>query len=394
VIVTRLVTLLAVAAALLAVAPAAASAQGRAVPPLFYGANWDGEIELHSTDSVRDAENARMARSGVESSRIAFEWLRAQKRRGLPFDHTKTDRAVRHAVNHGIDILPVVILAPKWARQYPDVAHSPPKSFADYTRYLRALIERYGENGTFWTANPLLPKRPIRQWQIWNEPHLQYQWSIPTGQDYAPGYGKLLRASYKAIKAADPGATVVLGGLSNESWKYLDHLYKEGAIKGAFDVAAVHPYTSKPDGIITLVKRFRIVMKRYGAAKMPLWITELGLPASKGKINSNNKLQTTDEGMGQYLARAYKVLVKNQSSSLANVQRVYWYTWASIYCCEQFRFTGLVEYDDKNTVTPMPALEQYVASARRYEGCTKDDKAQCVPASQPAPAPTAPTPTP
>jgi hypothetical protein len=266
------------------------------------------------------------------------------------------------------------------------VAHSPPTSFADYTRYLRALIARYGENGSFWLENPLLAKRPIRQWQIWNEPHLQYQWSIPTGQDYAPGYGKLLRASYKAIKAEDPGATVVLGGVSNESWKYLDHMYRKGKIKGAFDVAALHPYTSKPEGIITLTKRFRIVMRRHGDGAKPLWITELGLPASKGKIKSENKLQTTDEGMASYLFRAYKLLVKNQSSSLANVQRVYWYTWSTIYCCDQFRFAGLTKYDaEKQTVTPMPALQQYARSAQRDEGCVKDERAQCATAPPASP---------
>jgi hypothetical protein len=387
--VTRLATLLAAAAALLVAMPGSAAAQ-RAVPSLFFGANWDGEVEMVAPDSVRDAEAARMAKSGVESERVAFEWLRAQPTRGAPFNHAKTDRAVKNAVTHGIDVLPVVILAPTWARQYPNVAHSPPKSFADYTRYLRALIARYGPDGSFWLENPLLAKRPIRQWQIWNEPHLQYQWSIPTGVDYAPGYGKLLRASYKAIKAADPGAKVVLGGISNESWKYLDHMYAKGGIKGAFDVAALHPYTSKPGGIITLAKRFRIILRRHGDGKLPLWITEFGLPASKGRIKSNNKLQTTDEGMAAYVEQAYRLLVKNQSSSLAKVQRVYWYTWASSYCCEQFRYTGLVKYDGKDTVTPMPALEQYMRSAQLYEGCVKDEQAQCAQTGQAPAGPPAP----
>jgi hypothetical protein len=384
--VTRLATLLAAVAALLAFLPGTAAAQ-RSVPPLFFGANWDAEIENNASDALRDAENARMARSGVESERVVFEWAKAQPSKGMPFNHQRTDRLVRHSAAHGIDLLPVVILAPRWARQYKGVAHSPPKNFGDYARYLRALVQRYGPDGTFWLENPLVPKRPVRQWQIWNEPHLQFQWSIPSGMDYAPGYGKLLRGSYKALKAVDPGATVVLAGLSNESWKYLDHLYAKGGIKGAFDVAALHPYTSKPEGILTLTKRFRIVLRRNGDAKRQLWITELGLPASKGRINSNNKLQTDDPGMATYLRRSYKLLVKNQSSSLANVQRVYWYTWASIYCCEQFRFTGLLQYDNKDTVTPMPALDQYVRSAQAYEGCVKDEQAQCVQSQPAAPGP-------
>lgn len=377
-IVTRLATILAVAATCLAVLPAAAGAQERLVPPLFFGANWDGELEFNSPVTVREAESARMARSGVESVRVPFEWIRAQPEQGRPIDHAVTDRFVRHAAGHGIDIVPIVILAPKWAREYQHVTHSPPKGTGGYTRYLRSLIERYGPNGTFWTENPLIAKQPIRTWQIWNEPHLQFQWSIPSGKDYAPGYGKLLRASYKVVKAADRGARVVLGGLSNESWKYLDHLYEKGRIKGAFDVAALHPYTSKADGIITLTKRFRIVLRDNGDAKRPLWITEVGLPASEGRINSKNKLQTTDQGMADYLVRAYQLIVRNRSSSLAKVARVYWYNWASVYCCEQFRFTGLLEYDNKDTVTPKPAFDQYVRMARRYEGCEKDEQARCV----------------
>ena len=372
------------AAACLAALTSTAAAQERVVPPLFFGANWDGELEFNSPDSVREQESARMARSGVESVRVPFEWIRAQRARGAPFDHTITDRFVRHAAAHGQDIVPIVILAPKWAREFKNVTHSPPKGTLNYTRYLRALVDRYGPDGSFWVQNPLIAKHPIRNWQIWNEPHLQFQWSIPSGWDYAPGYGKLLRASYKAVKAEDPGAKVVLGGISNESWKYLQHMYEKGKIKGAFDVAALHPYTSKPDGIITLVKRFRIVLRRNGDSKRPLWITEMGLPASKGRIKSENKLQTTDEGMADYLERGYKVIVKNRSSSLAKVARVYWYNWASVYCCEQFRFTGLLQYDNKNTVTPKPAFERYATVARRYEGCQKDEQARCVQTATPA----------
>jgi hypothetical protein len=382
VIVTRVALLLAVAAACLAALPASASAQ-RSVPPLFFGANWDGELEFNSPVTVREQESERMARSGVESVRVPFEWIRAQRREGAPFDHTITDRFVRHAAGHGLDIVPIVILAPKWARQYPNVTHSPPKRPLDYARYLRELVKRYGPNGTFWAQNPLVPKIPIRTWQIWNEPHLQFQWSIPSGMDYAPGYGKLLRTAHKAIKAEDASARVVLGGLSNESWKYLDHLYRRGKIKGAFDIAALHPYTSKPEGILTLTKRFRIVLRRNGDSKRPLWLTEVGLPASKGRINSSNKLQTTDEGMADFLERSFEVIIANRTKSLSKVVRVYWYNWASVYCCEQFRFTGLLTYDNKNTVTPKPAFDRYVLVAQRHQGCQKDAQAQCMPAGQP-----------
>lgn len=375
---TRVVSLLAAAAALLAAAvPATAQPPAAKVPPLFYGANWDGEIERNAPNDLRWRENARMAESGVESVRVAFEWARAQPVRDAPFNHRVTDRVMMHAVSHGLDVLPIVILAPRWARQYPNFAHSPPKRLGDYTRYLRSLIERYGPNGTFWLENPALRKLPVTHWQIWNEPHLKFQWSIPDS-NYAPGYGAMLRTSYRTVKALDPTATVVLGGLSNQSWKILEELYRRGKIRGYFDVAALHPYTAKASGVITLAKRFRNVLKKFKDAKKPLWITELGLPASKGEKNASGGLQTTDAGMADFLFRSYKLLSERWQSTSSGALRVYWYTWASVYCCEQFRYTGLLAYDNKSKTTPKPALEQYVRSAQRDQGCVKDQGAQCM----------------
>jgi hypothetical protein len=376
--VRRLLPLLVAAAAALAAAAPAAAQESRRVPPLFYGANWDGDVEKLATDQVRWTQNGRMAESGVETVRVSFEWARAQARKGAPFDHRVTDRIVLHAAAHGLDVMPVVILAPKWARRYDNVAHSPPKNVKDYVAYLRSLIRRYGPDGTFWLANPTTPKLPIRFWQIWNEPHLQYQWSIPTGMDWAPGYGQLLRAAYRGVKAQDPGASVVLGGMTNRSWEALDHLYRKGGgVRGSFDVAALHPYTSKADGVITLLKRFRIVLKRFKDAKLPVWVTELGLPASKGRFKNDSKLQTTDRGMAAFLERGYRLL-SDQWRKSHGAQRVYWYNWASTYCCEQFRFTGLFGYDPyKQTFEEKPAYEKYVAAARRDEGCEKNSIAQC-----------------
>ena len=49
-------------------------------------------------------------------------------------------------------------------------------SYADFGRFVAALIGRYGPEGSFWTGNPSLPKRPIEAWQLWNEPNLRGLW--------------------------------------------------------------------------------------------------------------------------------------------------------------------------------------------------------------------------
>ena len=48
-----------------------------------------------------------------------------------------------------------------------------------------------------------------------NEPSADYQWTIPAHTDWAPGYAKLLKASYRAIKESDPSAQVVIAGLND-----------------------------------------------------------------------------------------------------------------------------------------------------------------------------------
>ena len=72
-----------------------------------------------------------------------------------------------------------------------------------------AAVARYGPNGSFWTENPGVPKRPIRTWQIWNEPNFKYFVAKPNPAEY----GKLVKLSYTALKAADPGAKMILAGL-------------------------------------------------------------------------------------------------------------------------------------------------------------------------------------
>src|SRR5205085_8385259 len=108
-----------------------------------------------------------------------------------------------------------------------------------YADFLTAAIGRYGPKGTLWAEHPEVARRPIRDWQVWNEPSHEGFWSI---QPFAERYVSLLRAARTAIKSADPGGRVVLAGLVYDSWTQLGLLYKAGA-RGLFDVLSLHPYT-------------------------------------------------------------------------------------------------------------------------------------------------------
>jgi hypothetical protein len=143
-------------------------------------------------------------------------------------------------------------------------------------RFARALVHRYGHGGSFWRLHPELPNLPVRAWQVWNEPSLPAYW--PTGPDPA-AYTRVLAATARAIRRADPGATVVSAGIPQSRigvpfGRYVEGLYRAGAA-GAFDVLAIHPYARDAAGVIAAVGQARRIMDRHGDHS-PIWVTEVG----------------------------------------------------------------------------------------------------------------------
>ena len=351
-----------IAALVAAVASAGTlAAPALAAPARFYGVVYDRDVSVASPQT-QDQQFARMKAVGVQAVRRVFSWQDAQPVQGQPPDFADTDALVARAARNDIEVLPIVMYAPVWARQSADDAASPPRDPNDYVAFLNALVVRYGPGGSFWTEHPELPKRPLRTWQIWNEPQLRYQWADP---NWETSYGKLLRASHDALKKADPGCTIVLAGATNFAWDALASLYKKGGIKGEFDVAALHPYTGSSGRVLTVAQLFRAVLRRHGDGKKPVWITELAWPASKGRVAAPQglaALPTTDKGMATRLTRAYKLLARTRV-----VQRAYWYTWASAYQKADgiFGYTGLERFDPQSgRFKATPALRAFRRIAR------------------------------
>ena len=331
------------------------------VPPQFMGVNWDSAIS-RAPAAVQTAQFPRMASAHVQTLRTAFLWSTGQPEENGPVLVSATDAIVGAAAARHIEVFPHIITAPDWARSRA-APMAPPSDPHLFESYVGTLVARYGPNGRFWDEHPELPKVPIRYWQFWNEPHLPFQWDLPRKrQKYWPKtYVAQLKVFYAAVHKQDPTAKVVLAGLANRSWRYLGALYRAGA-RGNFDVAAIHPYTTKPSGVVRLLDKFRKVMRAHHDGRKPVWVTELGLPAAKGRAHSKNTLQTTPHGMARYLTASYEKLRKL-------VPRVYWYTWASEYRGDIFRFAGLFRYRG-GTKQPVaqPAYRAYVKIARKLEG--------------------------
>jgi len=383
-----MMSLAALLAGTIATAPADAK---RKVPFGFFGAVVPPELTSPNAVSVQtlDDQFALMSRSGVESVRLTFAWGQLEPSKGT-FDLANFDKLIRAASSHHLQIIANITETPLWASSKPngDFWRAPPKNPADFGELMRRLTSRYGPNGAFWTENPTLEKAPIRKWQIWNEENAPWHWST---RKWAPGYVKVLKAAYQAIKGVDKGATVVAGSFvaapNYSQWAGVRDLYKAGG-KRWTDEIAVHPFTNNSksvsgtiDQMVTIVTLVRKAMRKAHAGRTPIIITELTWPASVGKIPKRALLgvETTTKGQNLRMKAGYKRLVKMRRK--LRVTETYWYTWASQYdrksaeSVMSFRYAGLVR-SHGGVFSRMPILRTYTSLARKYEGCRKSDDAR------------------
>jgi len=326
----------------------------------------DGPLLAPSVDL--DAQAAAMAANRVGSVRVAVYWSEAQPSPTGPLALGGTDALVLAAARKGLDVLPVVLRAPRWARRVEADPGSPPRDNATYGRFLKALVERYGVNGALWREHPEVAARPIRRWQVWNEPDIPRYWTpakSPTA--WAKPYIALLRAARTALKAADPGSTVICAGLTNMSWVDLRRLYAAGA-RGLFDVAAIHPFSKKVSNVVKLVRLARSEMRRAGDARKHLLLTEVSWSSGRGQATITYGWETSELGQAERVRQALRALTAIRDS--ARLDGLYWYTWLSPAPggAASFDYSGLRRLDGAGAIVDKPALQSWrdtVAALRR-----------------------------
>ena len=291
------------------VLPAGAPAATR-----FMGVNSDG-LSFGDPSLLRSGLRS-MEKRRVATLRVSFYWRLAQPYErmsdvpaaersrfvevdGHPTDFGPTDIAVAAAAARGITVLPVVIGTPSWASTSPAKSWAPPISPKSFGRFAGTLAGRYGPKGSFWKANPKLPRLPIRDWQIWNEPAglngfkdytIFWQLATPTtppGEQGLRTYIAMVKASRSYVRRADAKARIVLAGFFGRSWMALDDVYRAGGRK-YFDVAAIHPYARTVADVVRIADMSRDVMNQGGDSGKPMLITEFGWSSSSGKTNGKS----------------------------------------------------------------------------------------------------------
>jgi hypothetical protein len=231
-----------------------------------------------------------IAATGAGWTTLDIDWGAIQADGPLAYRWERTDRTVLNMHGRGLAVIGVIAYSPAWARGAscpPQEVHCLPANPADYARFAQAAAARYG---TF-ASNPWL-RGSVTHWQIWNEPnHQPYAQPKPSLGDYTA----LLKASYAAIKGADPAATVITGGTAPapdapdhtdyQPVTWLRGLYARGA-KGSFDAVGHHPaaYPFNPLephdwNAYTQTLALHAVMTERGDGAKKVWGTEIGAPS-------------------------------------------------------------------------------------------------------------------
>lgn len=125
-----------------------------------------------------------------------------------------------------------------------------PESVAAFARWAAAAAKQFAGRKIIW--------------EIWSEPNIQFWQPKPDPQQYAT----LALATCKAIRAADPHATIVGPATSAFPWGFLETVFKSGVLE-YLDAVSVHPYraaSKPPETAAADYARLRELIDRYAPA--------------------------------------------------------------------------------------------------------------------------------
>ncbi len=281
------------------------------------------------------------------------------------FDWSRPDTNIAADINHGFEVLPILMLTPigldtagsrsvppprvgdglksllnqrtlDWPTQ-PSSQGSPPQGlhlsvFTDgsdepglgksinpdnrWAYFVNAAVKRYKPGGTLAQAQGWSGDKGVSEWEIWNEEDLN-QFFIGTPADYA----RLLKVAYVAVKQADPNATIAFGGLA--------HFEKPDWLNDVLNVIAADPMSATYHGFMDAVASHnytwawrtfgylyedRVRLDAHGFNTVKLWLTETGVPVC-------------DDPPYLFCPSLYRSTMSEQADYL--IQSVAWSMWMS-----------------------------------------------------------------
>ena len=287
-------------------------------------------VGLRGDDEQHEEHNQRVGEmvneSGMGWVRFQLEWFRFEPQPNQ-WETETADRMIGAMNEAGLNVLVVVAKPPDWAVSEGQDTYL--EDMAEFEELMAFVADRY--------------RGQVQAWEIWNEQNLSHEWG---GRVNVDEYIEMLRAGYTGVKASDPDALVVYGGLTPngindpsiaiDDFNYLNLSYarSNGEIGQYFDVLGVHansthnspdenwpePITSGHEGwndhpsfFFRRVEQLRQVMLDQGDGDKPVWITEFGWTTENMAPGYEYGANNSEEEVAEYLTRALEISVDEWS---------------------------------------------------------------------------------
>ena len=272
------------------------------------------------------------------------------------------DEVVERAALQNITILPLLYAGPGDGEEPRSGQRFPRKGTSQYSAWLdfvSRVVRRYGTNGEFWRLSHPFTPRPVRAWEVWNEPNrAENDPKLPEGttQPQPHHYAQFLIDTAATIRTADPSAVILSGGLDSTPstgapepvmapeefiTRMFDEVSNDGTwgshttnqVKAAFDGLSLHPYAFS-NAFETRINtmRSRVEVARYALRAVgdtsPLWITELGWAVQGQNLPAGEPVTPAEQA--RLLTEAITWLKNQSAPELKNIRYVAWYFYRDI----------------------------------------------------------------
>ncbi len=346
-------------------------------PPAVFG------IETISMPTARVKQLNDLGANWVRY--FTFDWSKIEPTRTTPatYDWSQVDEAgLAMAWSSGMTVIPIVKFTPTWAQKWEGMFCGPPSESAldEFAQFLGAVAARYSQ-----------PPFNIHYWEIGNEVDMPYQSSSPDNvfgcwgdwnDPYFGGeyYGKALRQVTPAIKAADPQAKVLIGGLLLECdpdnppegkdcaiSRFLEGVLREGG-GPYFDIVSYHSYAAyfvrrineeyywlNKGMFYDKIDYINRILNKYGQGGKPLFLTEVSILCDERYPGCD---PLSDDFLSRQADYVYWAYVRGWAAGLRGV---IWFTYEE----SAWKSSGLY-----NQSSPKPAYYAYKYLSKTLSGAS------------------------
>jgi hypothetical protein len=247
--------------------------------------------------SFKEAMFAEAHAMGMRSIRVSIELPALIVDSAGQRDWRGLDEYIALARKYDMDVTATLYATPWWLADCPpgvpfeESYRCPTRDTETWAGYVSEIVEHADGR--------------ISSWEVLNEPDGSWAYLGTPAQ-----YAALLRATYPAIKRADPNSQVLIGGaMSLASQPWIDDVLDElGDDAGAsFDVANIH-VRGELDELARKVRSWRSFYREHGYVG-PLWVTEHGYP-SDPRYQDDPRFQAGTSSQASYLEESLPALLR------------------------------------------------------------------------------------